>query len=150
MNKKIILFWLTFLLMIGSCSNSKNQQSSIKDQTREANKYENFKFEYNDFEVFYDKFISDSIFQISRVKFPIKGVYADYEGEIEWTKEKWPFMKWDVREEIKKTQDSISISQSKDRFFFGSYCLDCGFSFEMTFDKIENEWFLTYRQENNY
>lgn len=59
-------------------------------------------------------------------------------------------IKWDLREEIKRSDDSLFIEQTDNRFFFGSYCRDCGFSFEMTFEKIREEWFLTYRQESNY
>lgn len=116
----------------------------------EIPQYNDFKFKSADFEVFYNNFISDSIFQISRIKFPIKGCYVDYEQNKKWNKETWPMIKWDLREEIKRSDDSLFIEQTDNRFFFGSYCRDCGFSFEMTFEKIREEWFLTYRQENNY
>jgi hypothetical protein len=130
---------------------SNNRESGTRtDQLDKYANLEKFEFQFKDFEIFYDKFISDSIYQITKVQFPIKGVLADYEGEKEWTKETWPFMKWDLRKEIRNTDDSITIDQSNDRFFFGSYCRDCGFSFEMSFDKNDNEWYLTYRQENNY
>ena len=145
--------FLIFILIVGSsfsCKVSNRQPVENVNETKQATNFKDFKFQYQDFEIFYDKFITDPIYQISKVKFPIKGVYADYEGEKEWTKETWPFMKWDLRKEIKNTEDSISIEQSENRLFFGTYCGGCGFSFEMAFDKIENDWFLTYRQENNY
>jgi hypothetical protein len=105
-------------------------------------------FKYKDFETFYLQFIKDSIFQISRVKFPIKGQYQDYDTSIEWSKSKWINMDWDLRDEF-DYEDSIHVTQTNKKFFYGSYC-ECGFSFEMEFNKINNNWFLTYRQENNF
>ncbi|UKN03771.1 hypothetical protein K6119_09740 [Paracrocinitomix mangrovi] len=102
------------------------------------------------FEEFYDQFISDSIFQMSRIKFPLIGTYTDYGGNTEWTKEKWPLMTWDYREEIKTTDDSVSIIQTDSSFYFGTFCRDCGFSFWMEFEKLSGKWQLTSRQENNF
>lgn len=111
--------------------------------------FSKFAFASKDFESFYEKFQSDSVFQISRVKFPIKGQYQDYDDQHNWTKKEWPLMMWDFRKDGEST-DSISIQQDSVKFFYGTYCRGCGFSFEMQFDKIEGEWYLTYRQENNY
>lgn len=99
---------------------------------------------------FYDKFRTDSTFQLSRVQFPIRGKFNSYEEERDWTAKKWPLMKWDYRIEKNNLDDSVSIVQDENKFFYGTYCIDCGFSFEMQFDKLEGKWFLTYRQENNY
>jgi hypothetical protein len=109
-----------------------------------------FTFKYKDFEIFYDQFIRDSTFQITHVKFPIKGTYADYTTKDNWHKNTWPLIKWNLFEELESSTDSISIIQKENSFFFGSYCIDCGFSFEMEFRKLNSEWYLVYRQENNY
>ncbi|WP_028982235.1 DUF4348 domain-containing protein [Sporocytophaga myxococcoides] len=111
--------------------------------------FSKFVFVSKDFESFYEKFQSDSVFQISRVKFPIKGQYQDYDDQHNWTKKEWPLMKWDFRKSV-ESSDSISIQQDSVKFFYGAYCRGCGFFFEMQFDKIKGEWSLTYRQENNY
>lgn len=114
------------------------------------NKMAEFDFTDKNFEIFYDKFKSDSIFQMNHIKFPIKGQYEDYKKEKKWNKKKWPLMTWDFRKVMLESLDRISIEQDSVKFFYGSYCVDCGFSFEMQFDKIGDAWFLTYRQENNY
>ena len=142
-----ILGFMIFLIFL-SCK-SRETQTSLNDTNVNA-KYDNFKFQFKDFESFYEKFISDSIYQISRTKFPIKGCYEGLDDKREWTKDNWPLMKWDLRQEIKETSDSLVIEQYENKFFFGSYCRGCGFSFEMEFEKTDNEWFLTYRQENNF
>lgn len=109
-----------------------------------------FYFEDSSFEMFYEKFKSDSLFQMNRIKFPIKGNYRSYDQERNWSKENWIQMDWDLRTELNNPDDSVSIIQDNHKFFFGTYCRDCGFSFEMEFEKTDNEWFLTYRQENNF
>lgn len=113
--------------------------------------FTNPKFETTDiFDEFYDKFIADSIFQMSRIKFPIKGNYTDYSGSESWTEENWPLLDWDYREEIKKTTDSVSVIETDSSFYFGTFCQDCGFSFWMQFEKFDGKWFLSGRQENNF
>ena len=92
----------------------------------------------------------NSIFQISNVYCPLEGNYSDYDKTKKWTKEKWPSIKWDLRDEINKIDDSIKITQNDTEFFYGIYCKDCGFSFEMGFEKIGGAWKMTRRLENNY
>ena len=87
---------------------------------------------------------------MSRINFPIEGKYQDYEEKRKWTKDNWVLMTWDFRKEMNNQEDSTSIIQDSSTFFYGSYCKECGFSFEMRFNKIKKQWFLTYRQENNY
>lgn len=116
-----------------------------------SSKYlETFTFKDSSFEAFYLRFISDSTFQLNHIDFPIKGRYHSYETEKEWTKNDWPYIFWDLRNKINTTDDSLSIQQNSHSFFYGSYCTDCGFSFEMEFTKKSSEWNLSYRQENNY
>jgi hypothetical protein len=108
-----------------------------------------FEFKFKDFETFYLQFIKDSAFQLSRVRFPLKGQYEDYDNQRNWTKLNWPYLRWDMRDQNNQ-EDSTSVIQTDLRFFYGTYCLDCGFSFEMEFNKLNGKWFLTYRQENNF
>lgn len=145
------LFIFFAFVLISSCyftDNKKPLTNKVLDifKTKQAKT----KIKFKDFEHFYNKFISDSLFQISNIKFPIQGVYADHEGEEEWTKEKWPLIKFNLTENNTESVDSIYIIQSENSFFYGNYCTDCGFSFEMSFKKIKHQWYLVYRQENNY
>jgi len=109
-----------------------------------------FDFTSENFKIFYEQFKSDTIFQMSRIKFPIDGQYQDYAEERKWSKDNWILMTWDFRKEMNNQEDSVSILQDSSTFFYGSYCKECGFSFEMRFNKLEGQWFLTHRQENNY
>ncbi len=109
-----------------------------------------FEFADTSFAIFYSKFTNDTIFQLDRIKFPLAGQYESYDTVRQWTAENWPMMEWDLRFITNEPGDSIAIVQQTNQFFYGVYCLDCGFSFEMQFDKVDGDWFLTYRQENNY
>lgn len=160
---KYILIFLLF--MFSSCVNEK-PKTDVKVRTEivhsidkekiqidtitkaKAVEIPEFDFKDSTFKSFYSKFKRDSAFQIERIKFPLKGKYQTYDEEHEWTMEKWPYMFWDFR--IENLDDSVSIVQDNNKFFYGTYCKDCGFSFEMQFNKIKGIWFLTYRQENNY
>ena len=104
----------------------------------------------NTFETFYEKFITDSIFQISRIKFPLGGTYTDFNGDLAWTAEKWKLMTWNYKDELNNPDDSVSVIQTDSTFYFGTFCRDCGFSFWMEFEKLSGKWQLTSRQENNF
>jgi len=102
------------------------------------------------FNTFYDKFISDTSFQIERVQFPLKGGLTTYGEETKWTKDDWPYMRWSYLDEMRKSEDSIVSWQNDNAFYFGEFCRDCGFSFWMQFEKIDKKWMLVERQENNF
>jgi hypothetical protein len=158
-----IIFYLILAISFSFCTSAYKDDTSntltdriinpvIADTTqirKGAITQKTLNFNYPDFESFYLQFISDSLFQISRVKFPLRGLYQDYDNEVKWTKSKWPLLKWDIRKR-ENQDDSISLIQTNNRVFYGTYCLDCGFSFELEFNKFNEKWFLTYRQENNY
>ena len=155
--KQLITILLSICILITACQvkkaskNSSEEKSSSKvDTYMPDSKDKSFKFLSNEFESIYEKFITDSIFQIAHIKFPVKGCYSDYDGDIEWTRDKWNFMQTKIEKVIKETSDSIIVKQDTSNFSFGLYCLDCGFSFEMEFNKFNDTWYLTHRQENNY
>jgi hypothetical protein len=100
------------------------------------------------FDDFYSKFHSDSIFQMSRIKFPLKGKQIDGDGERGWSKEKWvlfktPIYKVDTlkfRTEYKKTKTMF-----KEKVWIES----SGFSFECRFELIDSKWYLVYALDMN-
>lgn len=143
-----IKFVIFLFLVLTSCQPKK---TNLKQNEQSKINKDSFNFVYNDFKVFYNQFIIDTSFQKSRIKFPLKGSYSDHSGDEKWNKQNWQYVNWSIESELKNnTEDSISIIQNKNSFFYGIYCKDCGFSFEMEFEKIKGKWFLTYRQENNF
>lgn len=144
MIKKILLI-ISISFLFNCSSNTKESENKTKEKQDFT-----FVFEDTGFKSFYIKFVSDYDFQFNHVKFPLKGNYKGLDGERNWDNENWLVMNWDFRDVISSQNDSVSVVQTDSSFFFGSYCIDCGFSFEMEFLKIENDWFLVYRQENNF
>ena len=79
MNKTLVFIPL-LVLLIASCG--KKQPTQIT-----ANTYESLD---SDFRTFYDKFLSDSIFQMSHIVFPLEGKTTDIEGEkTSWDASTW-------------------------------------------------------------
>ena len=139
------------ILIFTSCGKDTGKKTNLAElQPQPTKELASFKFKSADFETFYGRFISDSLFQMNRIQFPLEGKYQGYGNEKEWAKENWPLISWDFREVMNSSDDSISIQQNDTTFFFGTYCKDCGFSFEMEFEQFDEDWYLTYRQENNY
>lgn len=150
--KIAMLFGMLAMVPIFACR--QQQKADVVDGKKKAiadgSVGNRFKFQSAEFDQFYSKFISDSLFQLSRVSFPIDGGFADYEGEKNWHKESWLMMKWDLRSEMNNSNDSCFVEQNDSSVFWGSYCRDCGFSVEVKFQKKSGKWFLVYRQENNF
>jgi hypothetical protein len=141
------LYKLIIGLSIISCANLPEESTLFETQTHDSIETD---FESQSFEEFYVKFITDSTFQMSRISFPLNGNFTDYTNHKAWAKEKWPLITWDYRNIIENTDDSISVVQTDSTFYFGTFCRECGFSFWMEFEKLNGQWLLTSRQENNY
>jgi hypothetical protein len=129
---KKLLYLLLAAIIISSCGSGNS--SSKEAET---------------FDTFIEQFHSDKDFQMSRIQFPLKGTYSDFDGSIEWSKNSWDFIPQSVHAadteyyEIKDDRKEYEVMQ-------GVYCKGCGFSYELKFELIDKEWFLVYRQENNF
>lgn len=104
------------------------------------------------FEAFYGRFISDPAYQVAHLRFPMEGGYSGHDDEREWMPKDWPVMRWDMRDvSLKETpDDTIVLEEKGDTVSYGLYCGGCGFSLEIRFEKLDGEWWLVYRQENNF
>ena len=100
------------------------------------------------FDNFYQRFHSDSVFQISRVQFPLKGQKIEMEGTTSWKKEKWQMIKAWASEIDRKTYN-VKTSKKEDSYFEGIYCKNCIFSFEMEYRLINGKWYLVYLMERD-
>jgi hypothetical protein len=101
-----------------------------------------------DFDSFYDQFHSDSLFQMARIKFPLKGHNVDGFEKINWTKENWNMLRTKIYD-IDKTQFKTNFKKNKTTFIQKCTVLDSGFSSELRFELIDKKWFLVYALEKN-
>lgn len=146
---KMLLFWL--LILCTQCNRKANPgtHSNTPNKAiagREA-KSSIFKKTEN-FETFYNRFHTDSVFQINRVQFPLKGKQINTNGSFDWRKEQWLMIKAKASE-IDRSTYNIKITKKEDSYFEGVYCKGCAFSFEMEYKLINRKWYLVYLQEKD-
>lgn len=94
MKKHTISILLIFLALF-SCNNQNSKSKKITDSTQENSiqKEETKKVEETDFDKFFEKYRSDSVFQVNHTKFPLKCIHIELE-EITTTftqKSDWKF-----------------------------------------------------------
>lgn len=137
---------ISLIFVITSCQQTVTIETSVA--TEPIIPVEDLAKSQTDFEKFYQKFISDSVFQINHILWPLKGMYIDYNIEKKWTKENWQLISWDYIND--KTTTATKVNETDSMVTINYHCSDCGFSFEMQFKKINQEWMLVQRQENNF
>ena len=101
------------------------------------------------FDEFNKKFHSDSLFQVSRVDFPIEGQHVSGFEQYNWTRKNWQFQAIPVAEktEIEEYQHSLVKTDTlvTEKFWIP----DSGFEVERQFKLIHNKWFLIYYNDIN-
>jgi len=120
--------------------------SCDKPRTQEKRNISNSSIE--NFDSFYDKFHKDSLFQISRLKFPLKGGRFEEDGEEKWTKKNWSMLKNKIYD-VDTTEYKVSYERHEKNFKEKVWLEDSGFSFEYNFELINNKWFLVSAFEYN-
>lgn len=104
-----------------------------------------------DFDVFYERFLTDSAFQMSRIVFPLPGINAmDMEESGDsvyyWTKDNWIMLKQpdlDPNEFVRDMHVTDTIATDE------IYMDDAGFYFKTTYKPIKNKWHLVYMIDSN-
>jgi len=110
----------------------------------------------NDFTVFSDKYVTDSLFQIQHVDFKyLVGAIAECDTTIILNSENWEYSSWDFIKEftegdgyepIEKWDNSVYISDN--RVYFEFNLKEIGLIYQMGFEKINGEWFITLYKIN--
>ena len=138
--KQQILIGFVFLFILGcnSTGNNKIEEDRANIESIENKiKIENGVEEFGDFMNF---FVSDSIFQMSRIKFPITGTYCDFDTTMVWTKDNWDCIIKKVSE-IDTTQYNVKLTRNGDEYFEEITCKECGFAFSMKFQLVNKNGF---------
>lgn len=95
------------------------------------------------FDVFYQRFHRDSLFQIERVRFPLNG-YAIEGGRVSsWSKAEWVMHKNGLEAidtAIYQTERFTQHEVLQERI----YQADSGVLIERHFSLLQNQWFLTF------
>ncbi|WET01941.1 hypothetical protein [Flavobacterium sp. YJ01] len=142
----IALISITFL----SCNDGKKAETTNQGLIESKNKASKQKLEVaENFEEFNKKFHSDSIFQVSRVDFPIEGKHVSGFEQYNWTRKNWEFHAIPVSEKIEIGEYEHSLTKTDSLITERFWIPDSGFEVERQFKLINNKWFLIYYNDIN-
>lgn len=163
---KIFLFLISFLFI--NCKNeiSKNDNKKVEKPKIENIKTENQTSKITDenFEAFLNNFSRDSLFQISRVKFPLKVKEIDLESMEEINENKSGFKERTIsKSEYTKldfTYPNDALTRELDRYSQKNILknnlmtveirgIDNGIYSDFYFEKINGKWFLKSWEEQS-
>jgi hypothetical protein len=139
--KKLLYSILVFLFMSLIVTNCNSiRKSAIRNSLKGA--------AIEDFDKFYRHFHTDSLFQMSRIRFPLEGLIVDGSGEKRWTKGNWTLMKTKIYD-IDTTKFKIDYKKSDKTFIQKFWLENSGFSSEYRFELVNNKWYLVYALDQN-
>lgn len=138
LNRSFRLVSILIVLYLTSCSLVKNVHTHDVDNMTNI----------EDFDAFYDKFHRDSIFQMSRIKFPLKGIMIDGWEQEKWNKENWLTLKTKVYD-IDTTMYMTDYIKTNKSFVEKAWIKDSGFFMEYRFKVIRKKWYLVYAVDKN-
>ncbi len=110
-----------------------------------------------DFDTFFKKFQSDSIFQRSHVKFPLKNTYLNSNGDYEVVREditilKYKFLDFTGDKEAAAMENgafTIGIEKQKDSVFYQARGVDNGIHADIKFTLIDGCWYLVAIEDSS-
>jgi len=127
--------FFVYIFLLSSCNNDEMIEHKIQ-----INEFNN-----ENFENFYIKFNQDSIFQINRIKFPLKvniidGNYNPNEvnENTHWERKDWRFLN------LKSSHFKIKILKTDFIIKHSVYLENSGFEVYREFKIEKGKWFLTY------
>ena len=141
MSKKVYFKFLTVLITLLLVNCNKREINTISNTNKE-------KIIIEDFDKFYDKFHKDSIFQMSRIIFPLDGIKVEYDGEKKWSKKNWTTLKTKIYD-VDTTEFKIEYKKTNDSFYQKFWIEDSGFWGEYRFGLINNKWYMVFAVEQN-
>lgn len=129
------------MLLLPACDNNKRSKGSLP--AKAAAKVNAVNTASESFNIFFNRFSTDSAFQISRIEFPLKLTIIGGEGEGDTTKflqkKDWWF------QDPQKQKDIIVRPQRIDKTTVAVHLLidETGFSVYRNFVKRKGKWWMT-------
>jgi len=96
------------------------------------------------FLIFYDKFISDSMFQVARIEQDIFGVIAECDTNIRLHQGYWEFIDFDVRDDYANEKLEATLAVGEDRVIYTSIRKEIGLNCILGFIRIKGDWYISY------
>lgn len=159
MKKECLILAIFALFVLNSC----NQRSKINTNPLTVDA----KIEEENFDEFSKLFYSDSLFQLSRISFPLSGIHnieveespSNESGDSiihEWIKENWIILKknsFQGNDSVKNIDGEIYKRKTKKTELFvcdSVYIEDSGFGIVKKFAIKNGKWYLISYSEYNY
>jgi len=102
------------------------------------------------FDDFYSRFHSDSLFQLSRISFPIGGFILNENGEEEpWTRENWIMHKIKATD-VDTSLFKVNITHTPDSVSELIFIEDGGFMARRTFKNKDGKWYLVFYSDEDF
>lgn len=121
--------------LITSCTEEKKKTEQPKAQTNQAESFDNF----------FEKFSADSVFQKSRIKFPLVSQTYDIDSDkdvmstVEATK--WEF--FNIKQLKQEKRYIFKISREKEQYIVNVTMEDTGVYVDYIFEQQSGKWTLT-------
>ncbi|MDQ6529949.1 hypothetical protein [Flavobacterium sp. LHD-85] len=143
-----ILFF-AFVSVFLSCTSKVKQESDLNYHKNDSVAKFVKEEQPESFEEFNKKFHSDSLFQVSRVDFPIEGKHVAGFEQYNWTRKNWQFQAIPVAEKTEIGEYQHSLVKT-DTLITEKFWIDnSGFEVERQFKLIKNKWVLIYYNDIN-
>ncbi|MGI6479380.1 MAG: hypothetical protein ACOX0M_08070 [Salinivirgaceae bacterium] len=149
-NRAITLACITALLVTFSCKTTEEgtrkftSSESVKPDKKESRPFS----KPENFDKFYNRFHTDSTFQMSRIKFPLQGKIIQGDQETKWSRDNWIMMKTRIYD-IDTTMYKTTFKKRETSFYQKFWLENSGLSSEYRFELIGNKWFLVYALDQN-
>lgn len=102
-----------------------------------------------DFSNFYQRFLTDSAFQMKRVQFPLSGKLITAEiqdSTYQWTPDTWVMLQeFDLDPVFYERNLQVTDTLATDEI----YTPNAGFYFKMVFEPAKRKWYLVYLVDQN-
>lgn len=126
---------LLLALSTSGCRSARSKRTTPTEATRTEPTAE-------EFSTFYNQFLTDSTFQMQRIRFPLTGVKMTAETEdstYQWTKGQWVMLQKPQLDPTQFTRnlmvtDTLAVDEIKSA--------NTGFYFKMTYRPIDRKWYL--------
>ncbi len=105
--------------------------------------------ESEDFVSFYNRFHQDSLFQVSRYKYPMGGKLLKGSVETAWTKQNMPLMLTKIYD-VDTSEYQVVFKKTKKVFTQKVWIENSDFSSEYRFELIKSKWYLVYILDQNF
>lgn len=129
--------------------------STAKGFRSKANPSQDLKSINKNFLDFYERFISDSLFQYDRINFQrLTGIISECDTTITLNASNWLFRSWNFTLYFNRHEDpdvtwSDFIYSSDSTFYYEFILEEVGIVYQAGFEKLNENWYLTFYRETN-